>query len=194
MSSNLGTTPKLVVFSAPSGAGKSTLVSMLLSRHPRLISSISYTTRAPRGQEQDGVHYYFVSSEKFEEMRNRGQFLECAHVFNKYWYGTARSTVEAALGMNKSILFDIDVQGARALKSAFLDRCITIFILPPSFEELEARLRARATDSPESIRARLQTAKLEIAAAPDFDYRVTNNDLGQTAAEIESILTKEGCV
>ncbi|MBI3555253.1 MAG: guanylate kinase [Deltaproteobacteria bacterium] len=185
---------KLIVLSAPSGTGKSTLAAMLLKRNPRIKLSISYTTRAPRGEEKNGIHYFFVSETEFQELVARGQFLEYAHVFGKSWYGTARSTVEKMLAAGNHVLFDIDVQGAASLKKSFGSRCVTIFILPPSLPELEARLRNRKTDSPEAIEARLKTAREELKAAPTFDHQLVNHDLEGTYRELERVLEKAGCL
>lgn len=185
---------KLVVLSAPSGTGKSTLATMLLERNLNFALSVSYTTRKPRGDEQHGQHYFFVDEAEFERMIKAKEFLEYAHVFGKSWYGTARSTVENFLSNGKNVLFDIDVQGAHQLKTAFQDRCITVFILPPSFSELEQRLKGRKTESPEAIEMRLKTARQEMKAAPSFDYRVTNKDLESAYHDLETILKNEGCL
>jgi guanylate kinase len=188
------TETKLVVLSAPSGTGKSTLAGLLLKHHPQFQLSISYTTRAPRGAEKNGTHYYFVDDAQFQDMVKQGKFLEHAHVFGKSWYGTARETVETSLKAGFHVLFDIDVQGAASLKKAFGQRCITVFILPPSMKELEERLRNRKTESQEAIDTRLRTARLEIAQAPSFDYQIINNDLDETFKELESVLKKEQCI
>lgn len=193
MSSNEQCT-KLIVLSAPSGAGKSTLCSLLLERHSHFVISISHTTRQPRGEEKNGKHYHFVSDAEFQSMIHNGAFLEHAHVFGRSWYGTSREMVETALGKGNHVLFDIDVQGARALKSIYKDRCVTIFVLPPSFNELEKRLRTRATESEAAIQSRLETAKKELREASKFDYQIVNTDLKQTLAELEEILRKEGCI
>ena len=185
---------KLVVLSAPSGTGKSTLAAMLLAKHPAFKLSVSHTTRAPRGQEQNGVHYYFVDEKSFKTMIDENHFLEYALVFGKTWYGTSRSAVESWLGSGKHVLFDIDVQGAESLKKAFGKRCVTIFILPPSMEELESRLRNRKTESAEAIELRLKTARQELNEAAKFDYQIVNHELNQTYAELEGILQKEHCI
>ncbi|MEW6056849.1 MAG: guanylate kinase [Bdellovibrionota bacterium] len=185
---------KLVVLSAPSGTGKSTLASMLLSRHASFQLSISHTTRAPRGEEKQGVHYFFVSEKEFQGMIEAEEFLEHAQVFGKHRYGTSRESVEKWLKAGKHVLFDIDIQGARSLKEAYKERCVTIFILPPSLGELESRLRNRKTESPDAIESRLRTAETELKAAPEFDYRITNRDLEESYRELEEILKKESCI
>lgn len=191
----LGTGPtRLVVFSAPSGAGKSTLAAMILKNHKDFALSISFTTRKPRGGEKHGIEYYFVTEDEFRHMVASHQFLEYAMVFGKNWYGTSRKAVEDILDSDRHVLFDVDVQGATALKKAFGPRCVTIFILPPSFEELEKRLRNRKTDHPDAIEARLNTARQELGQANLFDYRVVNADLETAYAEIEKILAKEKCI
>lgn len=187
-------TAKLIVLSAPSGAGKSTLCSMLLAKRKNFVVSISHTTRAPRGEEKDGIHYYFVDEKQFQSMVSAGDFLEHAHVFGRSWYGTSRTKVEEALARGTHVLFDIDVQGARSLKKIYGKRCVTIFILPPSFEELEKRLRARATETEQAIQTRLATAKKELQEQSWFDYRIVNKDLNQSLAELEGVLKKEGCI
>ena len=196
MSNKPGTHPetKLIVLSAPSGTGKSTLAAMLLERNPRIKLSISYTTRASRGEEKHGTHYFFVSETEFQDMIRHGHFLEYAQVFGKNWYGTARPTVEKMLAAGQHVLFDIDVQGAASLKKAFGARCLTIFIEPPSMEELETRLRNRKTDTPEAIEARLKTAREEMKAAPTFDHRLVNHDLEETYLALDQVLKKERAI
>ncbi|HRK03419.1 MAG TPA: guanylate kinase [Oligoflexia bacterium] len=185
---------KLIVLSAPSGAGKSTLCTLLLAKHPRFKISISHTTRKPRGEEQHGTHYFFISEKEFQEMISRNDFLEYAHVFGRSWYGTSKQQVEDALAQNFHVVFDIDVQGARALKQIYGKRCVTIFVLPPSFEELEKRLRARATESESAIQSRLETAKKELREATHFDHQIVNQELSQAMKELETILTEEDCL
>lgn len=186
--------PKLVVLSAPSGAGKSTLAAMLLREYPEFLKlSISYTTRQPRGGEQNGVHYFFVDEKTFEQMIFDGKFLEHAKVFNKYYYGTSLEWVQKEL-LDYSILFDIDVQGAAILKHAFGDRCVTVFIHPPSMEELETRLKGRKTDSPEAIAARMETARQEVSVAHTFDHQLTNKDLAECYMQLVKVMKKEGVI
>lgn len=185
-------TAKLLVLSAPSGAGKSTLAKMVLERVPGFKLSISHTTRAPRGEEKHGTHYFFVDEKEFHRMIQVGDFLEHALVFGKTWYGTSKRFVETELKTGNHVLFDIDVQGAESLKKAFKDRCTTVFIDPPSVEELEKRLRGRKTESEAAIQTRLITAKKEMQAAESFDHRITNNDLDSAFKELQKILKKEG--
>lgn len=185
---------KLVVLAAPSGTGKSTLAAMLLARQPSFQLSISHTTRAPRGEEKNGKDYYFVDQSEFRRMIEQDEFLEYALVFGKNYYGTSRAAVESWLSSGKNVLFDIDVQGAASLKKAFGPRCVTVFILPPSMQELEQRLRNRKTETPEAIELRLKTAREEMKAAPSFDHQIVNQDLEATYAQLEVLLKKEGCI
>lgn len=186
---------KLIVFSAPSGSGKSTLISMLIEKYPSNFRlSISHTTRLPRGQEKDSIHYFFIDETQFQKMITSRAFLEHAQVFGKHYYGTSKKFVEDTLNSGINVVFDIDVQGASQLKKAYEKDCVSIFIHPPSLSELERRLRDRKTDSDESIRARLKTAEQEISQAQKFDYQITNLDLQKTFLQIEEILKKENCI
>ena len=177
------------VISAPSGSGKSTLVQRLLEDVPRLTFSISYTTRPPRGAERDGESYHFISRNEFEECVARGEFLEHANVFGNH-YGTHRSTLEQAHREGKDLVLDIDVQGARQLKSQIPD-AVTIFILAPSREILEQRLRARSEDSDAEIESRLCDAAREIRNYGQYDYVVVNNDLPSSAESLAAIVRAE---
>ncbi|MGE4233644.1 MAG: guanylate kinase [Bacteriovoracia bacterium] len=188
------TQSKLVVLSAPSGSGKTTLAGMLLEKTDRFILSISYTTRQPRGAEKDGVDYFFVSEKKFHSMVENDEFLEYEHNFGKHWYGTPKQFVDKAIAEKKNVLFDIDVKGAQKLKSIYKKQCVSIFVHPPSLEELEKRLRGRATDTPEAIQKRLATAVEEIKQAPKFDYEIINHSIEQAYSELISILKKESCI
>ena len=180
------TKPLFIVISAPSGCGKTTLIDMLLQEYSDIVYSISCTTRAPRGEEEDGVDYHFKTVERFEELIAEDAFIEHARVHGNY-YGTLREPIESALREGCSVSLDIDEQGAakvrefvRALpdsdpmKAGYVD----IFILPPSMEELRSRLVGRGTDSPEAVERRLANAEGEIARAGEYMFRVTNDDLG----------------
>jgi guanylate kinase len=179
----------LLVIAAPSGAGKSTLVSLLRKSDTEIAFSISYTTRAPRGQEQHGREYYFVTVEEFEAMRARDEFLEYAKVHN-YYYGTHRDSVRQALEAGKDIILDIDVQGAEQIRR-MMPRAVFIFILPPSFDELSERLRSRGLDNKEVIEQRLQNAAGEVARYSEFDYVIINDNLEKAAAALIAIAHAE---
>ena len=168
-------TPRLFVLAAPSGAGKTTLVHAVVTQNPELRFSISYTTRPKRRNEADGVDYLFVSKEKFESLREEGALLESAQVFDNY-YGTSRAQVEEHLANGHSVLLEIDWQGAQQVRRS-MPECVTIFILPPSVEELERRLRDRRTDSPEVIERRLRDAVSDMGHWDDFDHVIINDDL-----------------
>ncbi len=176
----------LFIVCGPSGVGKSTLCERLLSEFSTLDLSISFTTRAPRGSEQNGVDYHFVSIETFENMIEQGAFAEYAKVHRNY-YGTAHSTVSDALQAGRDVLFDIDYQGAQQLRKAFGRRAYSTLLLPPSMRVLERRLRARQTDSPEVIEGRLKAARHEIAQFADFDFGLVNNDLEETYLRFRSV-------
>jgi guanylate kinase len=180
-------TPILLVVSAPSGAGKTTLCNQLVKRHDHLVYTISHTTRAPRRGEVDGREYYFVDHPTFDAMRDGGEFLEWAEVHGNL-YGTARANVVDALTAGNDVLVDVDIQGAASLRAAQGLEPITVFVLPPSMEVLEQRLRARAQDSDEVIARRMVNAVQEIAAADDFDYWLVNGDLAVAHTALESIL------
>lgn len=177
------------IISAPSGSGKSTLVTRLLAHDPGLMFSVSYTTRKPRGAEVDGLSYRFVSREDFEAMIEKGEFLEWAQVFGNY-YGTHRSVLDAACSQGKDLVLDIDVQGARQLKCQIPD-AVTIFILAPSRQILEQRLRARSEDRDEVIARRLRDAAAEIRKYSDYDYVLINRDLAESDAVLSAIVHAE---
>lgn len=168
--------PCLVVISAPSGAGKTTLCSHLLSDFPELTLSISSTTRAPRGSEQNGKEYFFLTRQEFETKIAAGNFAEWALVHGNY-YGTSKDTLERCFAMNQSVLLDIDVQGSASFRQSYPDRNISIFIAPPDLPTLEARLRARGTDTEETIQRRMKNAAEEMTAANHFDHVIVNGDL-----------------
>jgi len=176
---------------APSGTGKSTLISMLREEFPDFGFSVSYTTRAPRGEEQDGREYHFVSRETFVAMRSRGAFCEWAEVHGNF-YGTATKPVEEMLNRGRDVLFDIDVQGAKQLRKTFYKGTF-VFLLPPSREELVRRLKGRGTDSEESIAKRLSNAAGELAQAEWFDYWVVNETLEEAYSELKAVYLAGKC-
>jgi guanylate kinase len=177
------------IISAPSGSGKSTLVNEILKIVPGLEFSISYTTRLPRGSEQDGREYFFVSRQQFEEMLERGDFLEHANVFGNY-YGTARRFLQDAEQNGNDLLLDIDVQGAEQIKKKLPD-AVSIFVLPPDRPTLEKRLRSRSLDVEEVIQRRLVTATREIENYSKYDYILVNDRLDESKEALKSILLAE---
>lgn len=180
---------KLFVVAAPSGAGKSTLVKALLREEPSLAVSVSHTTRAPRGQEQDGREYHFVAAETFQAMVADGQFFEHAHVHGN-WYGTSRRSVETLLAAGKDVVLEIDWQGALQIRELF-PAARLVFILPPSWDELASRLRGRGEDHPDVISRRLDGARLEVSQAPRFDFVIINGSLETALAELRSVVRDE---
>ena len=179
----------LFIVSAPSGAGKTSLVSALLAADPAVTKSVSYTTRAPRPGEHDGRDYHFVSAEAFERMHEAGAFLETAHVHGNL-YGTSREAVEQQCAAGRDVLLEIDWQGAAQVRGLKTD-ALSVFILPPSIEALEARLRARALDSTEVIATRLAAARGEISRAGEFDCVIINDNFDRAAQDLISIIRAE---
>ncbi|KAA8390030.1 guanylate kinase [Acetobacter tropicalis] len=176
------------VISAPSGAGKSTIANALRASEPQLRHSVSVTTRQPRPGEKEGVHYHFRSMEQFEEMAATGQLLEWAIVFGR-GYGTPRAPVEEALAAGQDMVFDIDWQGHQQVRQALPDDVVSLFVLPPSLEELERRLTSRASDHPDEIARRMAAARDEISHWHEFDHVVVNKDLDRAIFEARAILT-----
>ena len=181
---------RLFVFAAPSGAGKTTLVRAMITKHPELRFSISYTTRKPRRNEANGVDYLFVDEAEFMRLRDEGEMLEYAEVFDHY-YATSRSQVEKHLADDRTVILEIDWKGARQVRES-MPECITIFILPPSVEELERRLRDRRTDAPEVIERRLRDALADMSHWDEFDYVIINDDPDTAVADLEAVLAGEG--
>ena len=181
---------KLFVIAAPSGAGKTTIVKALVARNPDLRFSISYTTRRKRRTEVDGVDYLFVDVERFDQLREEGELLEFAEVFDNY-YATSRSQVEKHLAGGQDVILEIDWQGARQVRKS-MPECVTVFILPPSLEELERRLRDRRTDSPEVIERRLRDALSDMAHWDEFDHVIINDKLEQAVTDLEDVLQGSG--
>ena len=180
----------LLILSSPSGAGKSTLTTNLVSQDPTIRLSISVTTRPKRTSEIDGVHYRFISADEFQEMRERGDLLEWAEVHGNF-YGTPRKAVEQALGRGDDMMFDIDWQGTVQICERMRSDVVSVFVLPPSMQELKARLERRAEDTPEVIERRLRNAREEIAQWGKYDYLLVNDDLQCTFEELKAILGAE---
>jgi guanylate kinase len=178
---------RLVLFSGPSGVGKDTLLEILYKRIPELQHSVSVTTREMRPNEVEGRDYYFISLDEFERMRENGEILE----FNKYgshYYATPKKPIDNWLKDGKDVVLKIDVHGTANVKKLYKKKCVSIFILPPSIEELENRLRLRGTESESDFRIRMETAVNEIEQSESYDYRVVNDDLEKAADEVVKIL------
>ena len=180
----------MLVLSSPSGAGKTTLSRQLLDNDKQIQLSVSATTRARRPGEKDGVDYRFVDTATFSGMRDRGEFLEHARVFDHY-YGTPRAPVEAALKSGRDVLFDIDWQGTQQLQEKGRDDLVTVFILPPSTRDLEKRLKTRAQDSPDIVANRMAKAADEMSHYAEYDYTIINRDIATSLTQLKSILTAE---
>ncbi|NTV97966.1 MAG: guanylate kinase [Chlorobiaceae bacterium] len=178
---------KLIVFSAPSGTGKSTLAKIVLERFPCIVFSVSATTRKQREGEKEGVNYYFLPVEKFEEKIRTGGFIEHEYFFGNQ-YGTLLDKTEEIIASGKSILLDLDVKGALNLKKLFGKESLLIFIMPPSMEVLEQRLKGRQSESPEQLELRLERARFELGFADKFDATVVNDNLDQAADAISALI------
>ena len=179
---------KVIIFSAPSGSGKTTIVRRLLERYPQFEFSISATSRAPRGQERDGVDYYFLSHGEFMQAVAENRFVEWEEVYKGTCYGTLRSEVERIWAKGHVIVFDVDVVVGINLKRIFGDDACSVFIMPPSVEELRRRLEGRGTDAPEVIDRRVAKAEFELTKAPEFDHIVVNDSLDEAIAETTRII------
>ncbi len=177
---------KLMILTGPSGVGKGTLMRTLLQRHPELYYSVSATTRTPRSGETDGINYYFVSRTKFEQLVASGEFLEWAEFAGNY-YGTPRQPVLEKVNSGKTVLLEIELDGARQVRTSF-PQAISIFILPPSLEELEKRIRSRNQDSEDAIARRLILAQDEITAADEFDIQIVNDDFETALCSLEQAI------
>lgn len=183
-------TGKLIIFSAPSGSGKSTLVNYLMEQHPelQLAFSISCTSRAPRGKEQNGVEYFFLSPEEFKKKIANDEFLEYEEVYEDRFYGTLKSQVEMQSQAGQNVVFDVDVKGGVNIKKHYGSRALSVFIQPPSVEELRNRLVGRATDAPEVIEQRLNKAEYELSFADKFDRIVINDDLEKAKVDVYNVI------
>lgn len=183
-------TGKLIIFSAPSGSGKSTLVNYLMEQHPelQLAFSISCTSRAPRGKEKNGVEYFFLSPEEFKKKIANDEFLEYEEVYENRFYGTLKSQVEVQSQAGQNVVFDVDVKGGVNIKKHYGSRALSVFIQPPSVEELRNRLVGRATDAPEVIEQRLNKAEYELSFADKFDRIVINDDLEKAKVDVYNVI------
>ena len=178
---------KLVVLAGPTAVGKGTVSSHIRENYPEVHFSVSATTRAPRPGEVDGVHYFFVSDEEFDRMIEQSELLEWAVVHNSYRYGTPRPPVDVALAEGKNVLLEIDLQGARAVR-AVMPEARLVFLLPPTWDELVRRLIGRGTESPAEQQRRLDTARVELAAQDEFDFKVVNHEVAQAAQEVVDLM------
>lgn len=181
---------KLIIFSAPSGSGKTTIVRELLKRYPQFEFSISATSRAPRGAERNGVDYYFLTDDEFSKAVAEEKFVEWEEVYAGTCYGTLKSEMKRIWDKGNIIVFDVDVMGGINLKHIFGEKACSIFIMPPSIDELEHRLVGRGTDAPEVIAKRVAKAAFEITKAEQFDHIVTNDDLAKAVVDTEAIIDR----
>ncbi|MBK3518328.1 guanylate kinase [Carboxylicivirga marina] len=181
---------KLIIFSAPSGAGKSTIVQALLNKGFNIEFSISATSRQPRGNEKDGVEYHFLTPDEFRAKIKEDAFLEWEEVYENTFYGTLKSEVERICSKGSNIVFDVDVVGGVNIKKMYGNKAISVFVQPPSIEELKTRLENRGTDSAEKIAIRIAKAEKELAFAPEFDKVIINDNLEQALAETEKALSQ----
>ena len=180
---------KLIIISAPSGAGKSTLVRYLLSQNLDIRFSISATSRKPRGEEKNGVEYYFLTPDQFRSQIENNEFLEYEEVYPDRYYGTLKSEVDRIIAEGSNVIFDVDCIGGLNIKKIYGDKALSIFIMPPSLEVLRERLEKRGTDSPKVIECRLAKAEYEISFAPQFDVTICNDDYDRARAEILKLVT-----
>ena len=181
---------KLIIFSAPSGSGKSTIINYLMTQNLNLAFSISATSRPPRGTEQHGVEYYFLSAEEFKQRIANDEFLEYEEVYENRFYGTLKAPIEKQLEEGFNVVFDVDVVGGCNIKKYYGDRALSVFIQPPSIEELRNRLVGRATDAPEVIESRIAKAEFELGFAEKFDVVVINDELEKAKADALVIIQK----
>lgn len=179
---------KIIIFSAPSGSGKSTIINYLLTQELNLAFSISATSRPPRGEEKHGVEYFFLSPDEFRQRIAADEFLEYEEVYTDRYYGTLKAQVENQLEAGQNVVFDVDVVGGCNIKKFYGNRALSLFIQPPSVEELRNRLTGRATDTPEMIESRIAKAEYELSFAPKFDKVIINDDLATAQAEALQVI------
>lgn len=179
---------KLIIFSAPSGSGKSTIINYLLTQGLSLAFSISATSRPPRGEEKHGTEYFFLSPDEFRQRIANDEFLEYEEVYTDRYYGTLKAQVENQLSAGQNVVFDVDVVGGCNIKKFYQDRALSLFIQPPSVEELRKRLTGRGTDAPEVIESRIAKAEFELSFAPKFDKVIINDDLETAKAEALKVI------
>ena len=179
---------KLIIFSAPSGSGKSTIINHLLTQNLNLAFSVSATSRSPRGEEKDGVEYFFLSPEEFRKRIANNEFLEYEEVYENRFYGTLKAPIEKQLSEGYNVVFDVDVVGGCNIKKFYGERALSVFIQPPSVEELRNRLIGRATDAPEVIESRIAKAEFELGFADKFDVVVINDDLEEAKDKALSVI------
>ena len=181
----------LLVVSGPSGVGKGTVISGLMERYPDVELSVSCTTRQPRAGENDEKDYYFVSDNEFEQMRRSGELLEWAQVHNRHSYGTPRAPVQKALAAGRTLVLEIDYQGAKSVREQLGDQAVLVFVAPPSWQALVERLRKRHTESPQAIAERLASAREEIENMGMYDYVVVNDEVAEAVQQLSGILLAE---
>jgi len=179
---------RVIIFSAPSGSGKTTIINYLLQQNLSLQFAISATSRAPRGEEKDGVDYYFLSPQAFKEKIINGEFVEYEEVYKDTFYGTLQSEVERIMSNGNHVIFDVDVVGGRRIKKIYQEKALSIFICPPSIDELRKRLLARATDSSALIERRLSKAQFELEVASEFDMVIFNDVLEKAQVEVFKVI------
>lgn len=177
----------LLVLAGPTAVGKGTVVREILANNPQVVLSVSATTRAPRQGEVDGTSYFFLNDAEFDELIENNQMLEWATVHGQHRYGTPRQPVELALSQGKSVLLEIDIQGARQVKKS-MPSATTVFLAPPSWPELVRRLEGRGTETPEQMQKRLKTAKIELSAQSEFDHIIVNDDVAKCAAVVVELM------
>lgn len=181
---------KLIIFSAPSGSGKSTIINYLLAQNLNLAFSISATSRPPRGTEKDGVEYFFLTPDEFRTRIANDEFLEYEEVYQDRFYGTLKAQVEKQLAAGQNVIFDVDVVGGCNIKKFYGERALSVFVQPPSVEELRKRLVGRGTDTPEVIESRVSKAEYELTFAPKFDTIIINDDLETAKVDALKVITR----